>query len=92
MLSNEWIMMLGYLVVLVGVFYLFVLMPRKQQEKRHQNMLEELQKGDKVTTIGGIKGEIAKIKDDTVLLKINDTVQMEMLKKAIAYKAGEEPK
>ncbi len=92
MLSNEWIMMLGYFVVLIGVFYMFVIMPRKQQEKKHKNLLEALQKGDKVVTIGGIKGEIARVKDDTVLLKINDTVQIEMLKKAIAYRAGEEPK
>ncbi len=92
MLSNEWISLLAYIAVFVGVFYFFIIAPRKQQDKKHKSLLETLQKGDKVVTIGGIKGEIAKIREETVLLKINDTVQMEMLKKAIAYKAGEEPK
>ncbi len=92
MLSNEWVSLLAYIAVFVGVFYFFIIAPRKQQDKKHKSLLETLQKGDKVVTIGGIKGEIAKIKEETILLKINDTVQMEMLKKAIAYKAGEEPK
>ncbi len=92
MLSTEWITMIAYLGVLVAVFYIFIIKPRKQQEKKHKDLLEEIQKGDKVVTIGGIKGEIARVKEDTVTLKISDTVQMEILKKAIAYKDGEEPK
>lgn len=92
MLSTEWITMIAYFGVLVAVFYIFIIKPRKQQEKKHKDLLEEIQKGDKVVTIGGIKGEIARVKEDTVTLKISDTVQMEVLKKAIAYKDGEEPK
>ncbi len=92
MLSNEWILLLGYFVVFFGVFYVFSIIPRKQQEKKHKTMLEALERGDKVVTIGGIKGEVARIKDDTVLFKVSDTVQLEILKKAIAYKVGEEPK
>jgi preprotein translocase subunit YajC len=67
-------------------------MPRKKQEKKHNSLLEALQRGDKVITIGGIKGEITRIKDDTVSLRVNETMQIELLKKAIAYKEGEEPK
>jgi preprotein translocase subunit YajC len=69
-----------------------IIMPRKKQEKKHNSLLEALQRGDKVITIGGIKGEITRIKDDTVSLRVNETMQIELLKKAIAYKEGEEPK
>ncbi len=92
MLSSEWVTLLAYVAIFIGVFYFFIILPRKQQDKKHRSLLETLQKGDKVVTIGGIKGEIARIKDDSVFLKINDTTQMEMLKKAVAYRAGEEPK
>lgn len=89
---NEWLSLVAYFAVFIGIFYFLIIMPRKKQEKKHSSLLEALQRGDKVITIGGIKGEITRIKDDTVLLKVNETMQIELLKKAIAYKEGEEPK
>jgi preprotein translocase subunit YajC len=61
-------------------------MPRKKEEKRHKNLLDELKKGDKVVSIGGINGVIARIKDETVVLKVSENTEVEFLKKAIAYK------
>ncbi len=89
---NEWLSLIAYFAVFIGIFYFLIIMPRKKQEKKHNSLLEALQRGDKVITIGGIKGEITRIKDDAVFLKVNETMQIEMLKKAIAYKEGEEPK
>ncbi|NLO20841.1 MAG: preprotein translocase subunit YajC [Syntrophomonadaceae bacterium] len=89
---NEWLSLIAYFAVFIGIFYFLIIMPRKKQEKQHNSLLEALQRGDKVITIGGIKGEITRIKDDAVSLKVNETVQIEVLKKAIAYKEGEEPK
>jgi preprotein translocase subunit YajC len=65
-------------------------MPRKKQEKKHQELVEALKRGDKVITIGGIKGEISKVKEETVMLKVGENTEIEMLKKAIAYKDGEQ--
>jgi preprotein translocase subunit YajC len=65
-------------------------MPRKKQEKKHQELVEALKRGDKVITIGGIKGEISKVKEETVMLKVSENTEIEMLKKAIAYKDGEQ--
>ncbi|NLX01901.1 MAG: preprotein translocase subunit YajC [Syntrophomonadaceae bacterium] len=78
--------MLIWLGVFILIFYVFLIMPRKKEEKRHKTLLEDLKKGDKVVTIGGINGVVAKIKDDTVTLKVNDDTEIEFLKKAIAYK------
>ncbi|MGI6420836.1 MAG: preprotein translocase subunit YajC [Syntrophomonadaceae bacterium] len=89
---NEWLSLVAYFAVFIGIFYFLIIMPRKKQEKKHNSLLEALQRGDKVITIGGIKGEITRIKDDTVSLRVNETMQIELLKKAIAYKEGEEPK
>jgi preprotein translocase subunit YajC len=89
---NEWLSLIAYFAVFIGIFYFLIIMPRKKQEKKHNSLLEALQRGDKVITIGGIKGEITRIKDDTVSLRVNETMQIELLKKAIAYKEGEEPK
>ena len=78
--------MLVWLGVFILIFYVFLIMPRKKEEKRHKTLLEELKKGDKVVSIGGINGVIARIKDDTVVLKVSENTEVEFLKKAIAYK------
>ncbi len=90
--AQSWLSVAIYLGIFIAIFYFFIIAPRKKQEKKHNSLLEALQRGDKVITIGGIKGEITRIKDDTVSLRVNETMQIELLKKAIAYKEGEEPK
>ncbi len=84
--AQSWMSMLIWLGVFILIFYVFLIMPRKKEEKRHKTLLEELKKGDKVVSIGGINGVVAKIKDDTVVVKVNDDTEIEFLKKAIAYK------
>ena len=84
--AQSWMSMLIWLGVFILIFYVFLIMPRKKEEKRHKTLLEELKKGDKVVSIGGINGVVAKIKDDTVTLKISENTEVEFLKKAIAYK------
>lgn len=84
--AQSWMSMLVWLGVFILIFYVFLIMPRKKEEKRHKTLLEELKKGDKVVSIGGINGVVARIKDDTVVLKLNENTEVEFLKKAIAYK------
>ena len=84
--AQSWLSMLVWLGVFILIFYVFLIMPRKKEEKRHKNLLDELKKGDKVVSIGGINGVIARIKDETVVLKVSENTEVEFLKKAIAYK------
>lgn len=87
--SSEWTTIAVYFGVILAIFYFFLILPRKKQEKKHKEMLEELKKGDRVVTIGGIRGEIGRVKEDTIMLKVADNMEMEMLKKAVAYKVEE---
>jgi len=84
--AQSWMSMLVWLGVFILIFYVFLIMPRKKEEKRHKTLLEELKKGDKVVSIGGINGVVSKIKDDAVVLKVSENTEIEFLKKAIAYK------
>ena len=88
--QQGWLTLAIYFGVFLVVFYFFIIMPRKKQEKKHASLLSDLKRGDKVVTIGGLRGEVAKVKDDTVLIKVNDNSELEFIKKAIAYKVGEE--
>lgn len=58
-----------WLVVMFAVFYFMLIRPQKKQEKKQKAMLASLQVGDKVVTIGGICGKIAKLKDDYVYIE-----------------------
>ncbi len=77
--------MVLYFGVFIAIFYFFIIMPRKKQEKQHGNFLSELKKGMKVTTIGGMRGEVVRVKEDTVILRVSENTEVEFIKKAIAY-------
>ena len=71
------------IVVLIGVF---VLMWRssKKQEREQNEMRNSLEVGDEITTIGGIIGEIVKIKEETVTIETGkDRTKIRILRSAI---------
>ncbi len=70
--------------VLVGGYFL-ILRPQKKQEKEVQNMRNNLQVGDEITTIGGIIGKVIRIKDETCVIETgHDRVKIRILKSAIS--------
>jgi preprotein translocase subunit YajC len=75
--------MAPFLVVL-AVFYFFIIRPQQQQQKDRNMMLSALEKGDKVVTTGGIYGEIVELRDDTLILKVADKVQLKMTRGSVA--------
>ena len=72
------------IVVMFVILYFFMIRPQKKQEKEIQNMRNNLQVGDEVTTIGGIIGKIVSIKDETVMIETgHDRTKIRFLKSAI---------
>jgi preprotein translocase subunit YajC len=61
------------MVVVMGIFYVMLILPQQRQRKKTQEMLSALKAGDKVITNGGIYGVINGFDGDTVILKIADT-------------------
>ncbi|MFC1568612.1 preprotein translocase subunit YajC [bacterium] len=74
------------LFAIIIIMYLLMILPQQKRQKEHQKMLNNLQKGDKVLTSGGIMGSIAGIKEKekTVLLKIAENTKIEILRSSIA--------
>ncbi len=81
---------LAPIIIIVVIFYIIVFLPLRKQRKQHATMLEELQKGDKVVTNGGLYAEIVSVDADTVIVKVADNVKLRMMKSAVAGKQGEE--
>ena len=70
-------------VLLIGVFYLMY-RSQKKQERETNDMRNSLEVGDEITTIGGIIGEIIKIKEETVTIETGKTrTQIRILRSAV---------
>ncbi|MFO7815752.1 MAG: preprotein translocase subunit YajC [Halanaerobiales bacterium] len=71
-------------VLIFGVFWFFLIRPQRKQQKDHEEMLENLQVGDRIVTIGGIKAKIIKLKEGNIRLRISSDVDVDVVQKAIA--------
>lgn len=63
---SQTIMSVGWIVILFLLMYFMLIRPQKKQQKEMQKMISALEVGDKIVTIGGICGKVAKIKDDNI--------------------------
>lgn len=77
----------GTIILMVGavaIMFIFMFRSQKKQEKEANQMRNNLQIGDEVTTIGGIIGEIVRIKDETVTIETGkDRTKIRILRTAI---------
>ncbi|MBI4651573.1 preprotein translocase subunit YajC [Candidatus Desantisbacteria bacterium] len=77
------------LVLIFGVFYFLIIRPQQQKHKKHQEILNNLKKGDKVVTIGGLTGVVNAIKDDNLIsIEISSGVKVDILKSAVSSLLG----
>lgn len=86
------IMSIAPMLIIFGIFYLLLILPMRKRQKATQQMIENLKKGDKVVTTGGLYGEVAALEDAWVLLRIADNVRVRVAKSAIAGLEGESDK
>lgn len=75
------------LIVMFVVFYFLLIRPQQRRQKELNQMIQNLKKGDRIVTGGGIIGTIAGIQNDYVILKVGDgDTKIEVLKNAITGK------
>ncbi len=70
--------------LIIVVFYFLVIRPQNRKQKEAKKMLEAIKKGDRVVTIGGMHGYVESVKDDSVLLKVDDNVKIKFSKSAVS--------
>lgn len=82
-------------ILVLGVIYILMIRPQQKKVKKHQNMLNNLTKGDQVVTEGGVYGSVIGLRDNVVVLKIavvkDEDVKIEVSRARIAFlnKGGE---
>jgi len=73
-----------YIVILIAAFYLLIIRPQQVRNKQMRELIASLSEGDRVVTIGGLRGTVVTLKDETVVLKVLDGSELEFEKAAIA--------
>ena len=85
--GSFWIM----IILVFVVMWLFMIRPQRKQQKELEKFRNELKKGDKVVTAGGIYGTVAEIQDRTVLIKVDGEVKLRVDKNSLQRDFSESP-
>jgi len=78
------------LIVLFAIFYFLVIRPQQVQAKKHKEMIGALSKGDKIVTNGGFHAEVVKVEDDSLKVKMTDSMIVKIDRDAISRKLGDD--
>ncbi|MGI6097625.1 MAG: preprotein translocase subunit YajC [Dethiobacteria bacterium] len=83
---------LGFLpiILLFVLFYFMLIRPQQKQQKQRQEMINNLKKGDRVITIGGIHGLITDISENEVTLRVADNVNIKFNKNGVGQVINDE--
>ena len=80
-MSNSGIGQFIPLILIFVIFYFFLIRPQQKKVKEHKIMVENLKRGDKVITSGGIVGRVERIIDnEKVEVEIADNVKVEIVR------------
>ena len=73
--------MMGLVMV---VMYFFIFRPQSKKAKDQKSFITEVKKGDKIVTIGGIHGKVAKVNDDTLLIEVDGNMKLKIEKSVVS--------
>ena len=79
------------MIFIFVIFYFLLIAPMRKKQKKTQEMLSKLKKGDEVITSGGIFGRITALDEERgfVILQIGDNTKIKVLRSAVGGLAGE---
>lgn len=77
------------IVALIAIFYFFMIRPQSKKQKEIKQFRDSMQKGDKVTTAGGIHGKIKEIKEKVIVLQVDDNVKI-TVDKTMVYPSADD--
>jgi len=82
--GGPWTMIL--FLLFFGLMYFVLIRPQRKRQKEHQQLVEELNRGDRVVTAGGIYGVIENISEDSVVIRVESENMLRVAKNSVALK------
>ncbi|HQF37464.1 MAG TPA: preprotein translocase subunit YajC [Candidatus Dojkabacteria bacterium] len=74
------------LIFIIVIFYFLLIRPQQQKQKAQRDLINSIQKGDHVVTIGGIHGTVVQVSDDEITLEVSKGVNIRFVKSAVSTK------
>ncbi|MFG6114206.1 preprotein translocase subunit YajC [Halobacillus sp. MO56] len=71
------------IILMFVIFYFLLIRPQQKKQKKVQQMQADLQKGNRIITIGGLHGTIHALDEGTVVLTVNDGTKMTFDRSAV---------
>mgnify|MGYP006284862259 CR=1 FL=1 len=80
------------LILIFLIMWLLIFRPQARKQKQHQKMIQEVQTGDRILTVGGFYGVVKGFKNDdkVLILELDKNVKVELLKSSIAQNMSAE--
>ena len=79
-----------FLVAIFGVFWLFMIRPQMKKQKDQQKFREQIGKGDKIVTIGGVHGKIVEVQDTTFIIEGEGGHRQKIEKSAVSMETSQQ--
>jgi preprotein translocase subunit YajC len=70
--------------LVIAIFYFLIIRPQNKKQKETKAMIESVEKGDKVTTIGGLRGTVDSVKEGIVTIRVYNDVKLDFNKSALS--------
>lgn len=83
--ASSWVSLVP-IILMILIFYFLLIRPQQKKEKQRVGMINNLQKGDKVVTAGGMHGVVVAVKDDIITLKVATNTNIDFVKSSIQAK------
>ncbi|HXR58090.1 MAG TPA: preprotein translocase subunit YajC [Burkholderiales bacterium] len=71
------------MILMFGVLYFFMIRPQMKRQKETKKMIDDLQKGDEIVTVGGVVGRITKISDAYLTVEVAQNTEMVVQRGAV---------
>src|SRR5438132_9625167 len=81
--SNAFLTQLLFFAAIFAIFYFLLIRPQQKQKKDREAMLSAVKKGDRVVTTGGLHGTVVGLNEQTVTLKVADSVKLDFDRTAL---------
>lgn len=78
------------IILMFVIFYFLLIRPQQKKQKKVQQMQSDLQKGDRIITIGGLHGTIHAIDEGTLVVSTQDGTQLKFDRSSVREKLNED--
>ena len=66
------------LILMFVIFYFLLIRPQQKKQKQHREMINNVKKGDRIVTGGGIHGRVTGVSDTTLTVEIAEKVRIKL--------------